>query len=264
MRGRGAGPERARSAPEQCAEDSQDDNGTVTSSPRMRLTRDTIKSGDVRRRIAALDPSFRLLSEAEVRASLAAMLAAPGAPREVWVFAYGSLIWNPAFHFAEQRVGLLHGFHRRFCLWTHLGRGSPQAPGLMLALEPGGSCRGVAYRIAPDAVASELEIIWLREMLGRAYQPRWVAVRTSAGPVRAVAFTINRGHERYAGRLPEDAVAATLACASGELGSCAEYLFNTVAHLEALGIHDRALTRLRNRIARDSRDAEKVPNRAQK
>jgi glutathione-specific gamma-glutamylcyclotransferase len=245
----------------------------VSSPKPVLLTRETIRSGSIRRLVAALDPSLRLLSEAEVRASLAAMLAAPEAPRAVWVFAYGSLMWNPAFHFVERRVGLVHGFHRRFCLWTHLGRGSPDAPGLMLALEPGGSCRGVVYRIAADAVQSELEIIWLREMLARSYVPRWMPVRTREGTVRAVAFTINRLDERYAGRLPEARVAATIAAASGNLGRCSEYLFNTVAHLEALGIHDRPLTRLRDRVARqcaettaprDSQESSKVPIGPQK
>jgi len=205
--------------------------------------------------IAAANPNLRLLSEAERRASLAAMLGAPTAPREIWVFAYGSLIWNPAFEFVEQRVGLVHGFHRRFCLWTHLGRGSPAEPGLMLALEPGGACRGVAYRIADDAVDAELDIIWRREMVGGSYLPRWVAVRTPQGVVRAIAFTINRTNERYAGRLPDEAVAASIAVASGQLGRCSEYLFNTVAHLAALGIHDRPLERLRDRVARAQADA---------
>jgi len=243
---------------------------------RVRLTRDTIRSGAIRRMIAAQDPSFELLSEAEVRASLAAILAAPDAPPEVWVFAYGSLMWNPAFHFVEQRVALVRGFHRRFCLWAHLGRGSPDAPGLMLGLEAGGSCRGVVYRIAADAVASELEIVWLREMLSRAYRPRWVSAQTPAGAVRAIAFTINRAHDRYAGRLPDDIVAATIAGASGNLGPCADYLFNTVAHLEALGIHDRRLALLRDRVASqcantaaptaasDSRNPAKVPARTRK
>ncbi|MEJ0069341.1 MAG: gamma-glutamylcyclotransferase [Pseudomonadota bacterium] len=216
----------------------------------VQLTRETIKSGHVQRMIAAANPDLRLLSEAEIRASLEAMLAAPTAPREVWVFGYGSLIWNPAFEFVEQRVGLVHGFHRRFCLWTQLGRGSPAAPGLMLALERGGTCRGVAYRIAEDAVHAELDILWRREMVGGSYLPRWVAVRTPQGLVRALAFTINRRNERYAGRLSEDRMAASIAVATGQLGPCSDYLFNTVAHLAALGIHDRPLERLRDQVAR--------------
>jgi cation transport protein ChaC len=141
----------------------------------------------------------------------------------------------------------------------------------MLALEAGGACRGVAYRIAETAMPDELEIIWRREMIGGSYTPRWVTVRTADGPVAAVAFTINRANERYAGRLDEGAVAASIARASGQLGACSEYLFNTVAHLEALGIHDRPLARLRDRVAAHAREisgdsfqAEKVPPRAEK
>jgi len=166
------------------------------------------------------------------------------------VFGYGSLIWNPAFEFVERRVARVRGFHRRFCLWTHLGRGTPARPGLMLALEQGGSCRGVAFRIADAAARSELEILWRREMIGGSYLARWIVVETDAGPVRAIAFTINRANERYAGRLPEDVMAATIARAHGQLGACAEYLFNTVSHLSALGIRDRPLERLRDQVAR--------------
>ena len=237
----------------------------------MRLTRDSIKSGAIARLIAAADPTLRLMTDAEIRASLARMLETRPVAGPTWVFAYGSLLWNPAFEFVERRVGIVHGYHRRFCLWTHLGRGSPDCPGLMLALEAGGACRGVAYRIADAAMPDELEIIWRREMIGGSYTPRWVTVRTDAGPVAAVAFTINRANERYAGRLDEGAVAASIARAAGQLGACSEYLFNTVAHLEALGIHDRPLARLRDRVAAharaqtsDSSAPQKVPTRAEK
>lgn len=221
----------------------------------MTLTRESIKAGFVQQMVANSPPGFRALTEAELAASLEATLQAPGAPGDIWVFAYGSLIWNPAFHFTDQRIGILHGYHRRFCLWTHLGRGSPEAPGLILALEPGGSCRGVVYRIAADAVASELEIIWRREMVGGSYAPRWVDVRTSAGKLRALAFTMDRANARYAGRLSDEIVAAAIAKATGRLGPCSEYLFNTVAHLAALGIHDRPLERLRDRVVQRCAEA---------
>src|SRR5271154_3604254 len=94
----------------------------------VRLTRENIKSGHIRRMIEAADPGFRMATEAEIGASLERMLSAREAPREIWVFGYGSLIWNPAFEYVEQRVAQLHGFHRRFCLWTHLGRGTPATP----------------------------------------------------------------------------------------------------------------------------------------
>ena len=214
----------------------------------VRLTREDIRSGRIQRMIAAADPDLRLMSEAEITASLDRVLGAPRVPREIWVFGYGSLIWNPAFEFVERRIGQIHGFHRRFCLWTHLGRGSPAAPGLMLGLLPGGSCRGVAYRVADAAVRSELEILWRREMIGGSYLPRWIPVQTPDGPVRAIAFAVNRANPRYAGRLTETAVAAAIAQAAGRLGPCADYLFETVAHLAALGIHDRRLERLRELV----------------
>jgi cation transport protein ChaC len=219
----------------------------------VRITRDSIRSGAMERLIASTNPTLRLLTDAERQASLETMLRTRPHDGPTWVFGYGSLIWNPAFHFVERRVGVVHGWHRRFCMWSHLGRGSPECPGLMLALEAGGACRGVAYRIADDAMPEELEIIWRREMIGGSYRPRWVRVRTESGPVHAVAFTINRAYEHYAGRLPEARVVEAIARASGYLGPCSEYLFNTVAHLEALGIHDRPLTRLRDRVLADAR-----------
>ena len=166
----------------------------------------------------------------------------------VWVFGYGSLIWNPAFHFTDRVVGTVWGLHRRFCLWTHLGRGCPERPGLVLGLERGGSCRGVAYHIAPEAAREELDIVWRREMISDAYVPRWVSVRTPVATVRALTFTINHAHERYARNLSDEEAAVAIAGASGFLGPCADYLINTVDHLAELGIHDRPLERLRNRV----------------
>src|SRR3546814_9302515 len=113
----------------------------------------------------------------------------------VWLFGYGSLIWNPAFDYAEKRPATVHGLHRRFCLQTHLGRGSRERPGLVLALDRGGSCRGVVLRIAPENVESELDIVWRREMISHSYRPTWVTAQTSDGPVRAIGFAINRSEE---------------------------------------------------------------------
>ncbi len=211
------------------------------------LTRESIRSGAVRK-IAAEHGLLNILSDAELAASLGGMLDQVDLSAGVWVFGYGSLIWNPAFHFTDRVAGTVHGFHRRFCLWAHLGRGRPEQPGLMLGLERGGSCRGVAYRIAPDAVHEELDILWRREMIGGAYRPRWVRVYTPAGAVRAITFTINPAHERYARGISDEEAAAAIARASGFLGACADYLINTVDHLAELGIHDRPLERLRDRV----------------
>lgn len=212
----------------------------------MILTRDSIAGGIVQEMVAR--SGISVLSDAELAASRAATLAA-GPAGDVWLFGYGSLIWNPAFDFAERRIGRIFGYHRRFCLWTHAGRGTPERPGLMLGLDRGGGCRGVLFRVPESEVETELAIVWRREMVNAAYVPRWLAVRTDDGrPLRAIAFVINRRHERYCGALPDARIARVIATAHGRLGPCADYLFNTVGHLEELGIHDRRLTRLRDMV----------------
>jgi glutathione-specific gamma-glutamylcyclotransferase len=153
-------------------------------------------------------------------------------------------MWNPAFHFDEWRVGTVFGFHRRFCLWSTLGRGSPENPGLMLGLDRGGCCQGIALRIHADAVESETDILWRREMVRGAYLPRWVRVHTGQGVVRALTFTINHSHDSYAGVQPEQRVVECIATASDRLGACAEYLVNTVGHMRQLGIEDRNMVKL--------------------
>jgi cation transport protein ChaC len=190
-----------------------------------------------------------LLTEEERRASLAAFLAARPSRGDLWLFAYGSLIWNPLIFFEEKRVGTVRGWHRSFCLWTQSGRGTKARPGLTLGLEPGGSCCGLAFRIAESESARELDIVWRREMLTGVYLPRWVGVESAEGRFDAVAFRVNRAHPRYAGRLPEETVVAAIAAAQGPLGACATYLFNTVQHLEELGVTDRRLSHLSTRVA---------------
>ena len=187
----------------------------------------------------------------ERAASLNATLAeAPtGAPNgDVWVFGYGSLVWNPAFEFAERLRGRIYGFHRAYCIWTPLGRGSPENPGLMLALDRGGSCAGAAFRIAADQLVEELSILWSREMALDSYVPTWVTIHTAVGQVAGLTFTINRNHERYAGRLAPEIIAGYLATAEGYLGTSAEYLANTVAHLGELGVRDATLIDLQRRV----------------
>ena len=216
------------------------------------INREAIRSGafaDMIAEAAALG-LFQPLSDDERRESRRRTLAAAEPGADVWVFGYGSLMWNPAFHFAERRPGHLYGYHRRFCLWTPLGRGSPDNPGLILGLDHGGSCRGVVFRLGADQVEEELDIVWQREMIAGSYRPHWATVRTPAGPVRAIAFVINQAHERYAGRLPLGTVVDHLATAAGRLGSCAEYLENTVAHLDELGINDGPMHALLERVRR--------------
>jgi cation transport protein ChaC len=191
-----------------------------------------------------MPPDMPLLSDAEIEADLDAMLTEHPAGEDVWLFGYGSLMWNPAIEFAEQCGGIVHGWHRRFCLWLHGGRGSPESPGLMLALERGGRCAGTLFRIPAGQVRDELLLAWRRELFTGAYRSRWITALTDAGAVRAVTFVVNRTHDRYAGRLDDARVAALIASATGSLGSCLTYLTETMAALQALGLRDRSLERL--------------------
>lgn len=214
-----------------------------------RITRETVRAGMLRAQIEAADPTMQLLSDAEHRRSVRAILRdRPDGDGDVWLFAYGSLIWNPMVKFIAKRIATVPGYHRRFCLWTHLYRGSPEEPGLVLGLVPGGICRGVVYRIAAAEAREELELLWRREMITGAYQPVWLRTVTAGGRGWAIGFASSRRYERYAGLLPEERVAQTVAKAQGCLGSCASYLFDTAEHLEALGISDPALARVRDRV----------------
>jgi glutathione-specific gamma-glutamylcyclotransferase len=167
----------------------------------------------------------------------------------VWLFAYGSLMWNPEFDYAEVRPAFLRGYHRRFCLYSRDYRGTPERPGLVLGLDRGGSCHGIAYRLPPDRLGPTFDRIWAREMTGRVYQMRRVAVRTADGTITAHACVVRRASPAYAGRLSVDDAARLLAKAVGGRGTGREYLANTVRHLEALGIRDRLLHRIEARVA---------------
>jgi glutathione-specific gamma-glutamylcyclotransferase len=168
----------------------------------------------------------------------------------VWLFAYGSLMWNPGFAAAERRPALLYGYHRRFCLYSKDYRGTPERPGLVLGLDRGGSCHGIAYRLPPDSAADAFARIWSREMTGAVYEMRRVRVRTAAGPVAAHACIVRRQSPDYAGRLSPEAAAQLLAHAVGGRGTGRDYLGNTLRHLDELGIRDRLLHRIAGHVLR--------------
>jgi len=192
-----------------------------------------------------------LLDEAEVERLLESCLAAaPGGARdEAWIFAYGSLIWRPESEVAESLPAMLPGWHRRFCIWQWRNRGTLANPGLMLALERGGACAGVALRLSGPGLREKLRALWLREMRGNSYLARWVRPRTARGPVDAVAFVMNRASDRYAGRLGLEASAERIAAACGARGPSAEYLCETVHGLRAHGLGDRYLWELQSLVA---------------
>ncbi|MCI0430776.1 MAG: gamma-glutamylcyclotransferase [Rhodospirillales bacterium] len=170
---------------------------------------------------------------------------------DFWVFAYGSLMWNPGFPHLEARPARLLGYHRAFCLYSEHYRGTPARPGLVLGLDRGGSCLGRAYRVSAADGPDVARYLDDREMLGEAYDPRWVKVRFEDGRrVPAYAYVINRSCPSYAGQLDPDRLAETIAYAAGERGSNLDYLVNTVRHLDELGIVDSALHDVLERVLR--------------
>jgi len=191
-------------------------------------------------------------TDADRAEAISRLRAARPVDGEVWVFAYGSLIWNPPFEFAERRVGVVRGWHRSFCFgWITRYRGSLEQPGLMLVLDEGGQCEGIAYRLPADKIESSLAELFRREMRGKAdpMRPIWADVETENGRVPAITFVIGRDSERYVGGLSDERTAEVLAVAAGHLGSMADYLCQTVKGLEDLGIHDPHLWRLQELVA---------------
>ncbi len=163
---------------------------------------------------------------------------------DLWIFTYGSLMWDPGFRFAERMPALLRGYHRSFCIYSSRFRGTVARPGLVLGLDRGGACRGIAYRIAESDVPQSLEMLWLREMRRRVYVPRLLSVASGEGRRMALTFLANRTHNGYAGKLALEHCAAIIAECCGERGPNVDYLVNTLRHLDALGVHDHRLHRL--------------------
>jgi glutathione-specific gamma-glutamylcyclotransferase len=229
------------------------------------LTRELIEAGGIDAMIAREAPAMRLLSDSERAASVRATLAArPWG--DAWLFGYGSLIWNPTIHFVERRTARIEGWHRAFCLSALVGRGSTNNPGLVLGLDVGGGCTGVAFRIAEDLLETELALLWRREMLSGAYVPRWLDVLDEQGRCfgSAIAFTIDQTGHHYAGTLGPKEVIRRLATACGALGSAAEYLFRTCEALRAHGIPDQELEGLAARVEAEHGRLGQLPSMVRK
>ena len=183
-----------------------------------------------------LGPDWRR-TDAEREATRAEALAGRDG-EDLWVFAYGSLMWDPGFLFEEVRLALLPDYQRCFCLMTEVGRGSPTAPGLMAALDCGGTCEGLAFRIAGERVDTETEIIWRREMIIQGYVPTFVGLDTAQGTVEGLAFVVDHSGPRYLPDHDPDDAARMIAQGVGQLGTNIEYLDNLAEQLDLLGIHD--------------------------
>jgi cation transport protein ChaC len=232
-----------------------DDEEGAPKTPRA-LTREFLLEGTLPAILARALPNLHILTEEERSASLRDLLAnRPPGTDGVWVFAYGSLIWNPTVHFLESRPAIVRGWHRAFCLSVSVARGTPENPGLMLGLQPGGNCAGVAFRIGEDVMQQELTLLWRREMVAGGYIPVWVPLEQDGIRfAQGIAFTVNPAGPAYVDGLPEAEVVHRLATAKGGFGSAAEYLFRTRDGLRQLGLADPLVERLSELVATAQRN----------
>jgi cation transport protein ChaC len=170
---------------------------------------------------------------------------------ELWVFAYGSLMWQPGFEFRERASAALIGAHRSLCIYSFHHRGTTDCPGLVLGLDQGGACRGVAFSVAPENRDETLAYLRAREQVTDVYMEvvKPISLLDGSGREReAVCYIADRGHPQYAGRLSLARQAKLVRSAAGQAGSNLDYVLNTVRHLEEVGIHDAELMALAGRL----------------
>jgi glutathione-specific gamma-glutamylcyclotransferase len=164
---------------------------------------------------------------------------------DLWVFGYGSLMWRPGFPYLERRHAHLHGYHRALCVFSHVHRGTPAKPGLVLGLDRGGRCHGVAFRVAPEEAEETIAYLRAREQVTGVYVERRLPVHLAgAGKIEAIAYTVDRRHAQYAGRLPDDELLRLVRQGVGVSGANPDYVRSTHSHLSEMGVTDPVLARL--------------------
>ena len=208
----------------------------------MRFGQDRFAEIDAQAKEEGWPPGWRM--EHDAREANRQSVLSERMERDLWVFAYGSLIWDPAVHVEEYRYGALSGWHRSFCMRLEGGRGSHERPGLMAALDEGGHCDGVVFRIPAALVDRETAYMWRREMFSGSYRPVFLDVSTPQGLVEALVFVMEQNDRRYMPDLSEDESARMIAVAEGGLGPNFAYLDSLVRHLDDLGIGDDDMRRL--------------------
>jgi glutathione-specific gamma-glutamylcyclotransferase len=163
---------------------------------------------------------------------------------DLWIFGYASLLWNPEFAYDEHRPAFVRGWHRALRMASRINRGTPERPGLVFALLPGGSCHGAVFRVPRSHAADALEALWQREMPTGVYDPRWLVCRTAQGDVGALAFTLSRKSPQHTGRLSEAQLIEILRHARGRYGTTLDYLLRTARSLQERGVRDHEIERL--------------------
>jgi cation transport protein ChaC len=163
--------------------------------------------------------------------------------KQFWIFGYGSLMWRPGFEFSRKEPALIRGYHRRLCVYSHVHRGTPERPGLVLGLDRGGSCRGVAFMVEPHGWSATLDYLRRREQVTSVYfERRMVIELTATGEkAEAVTYVVDRKHKQYAGVLPLGPLIEYVRQGQGVSGHCTEYVRNTLQHLREMKIGDSTL-----------------------
>ena len=170
---------------------------------------------------------------------------------KLWVFGYGSLIWRPGFPFVERRPSRLTGAHRSLCVYSWVHRGTRQHPGLVLGLDRGGACRGLAFRVADADREAVIAYLREREQVTAVYLERMREVRFADGSrALALAYLVDRAHPQYAGKLDEETQFGIVSTSHGQSGANRDYVLNTASHLAELGMPDPLLDRLAARLRR--------------
>lgn len=178
-------------------------------------------------------------------------------PKIQWVFGYGSLMWRPGFEHLERRPALVRGYHRALCVYSHVHRGTPDRPGLVLGLDSGGSCHGMAFRVAPERWEETVAYLRAREQVTMVYREITVRLRfldNSGEPATALAYVVDRGHQQYAGKLDLERQLAFVRQGIGQSGTSPDYVASAVAHLREMGIHDRRLEALAHALTLPERN----------
>lgn len=173
----------------------------------------------------------------------------PSDDADLWVFGYGSLIWRPGFDFIESVQARLHGYHRSLCVFSHVHRGTPEQPGLVLGLDRGGVCRGVAFRVAGAKAEDTVAYLREREQATSVYLEKWLSLSLADGRrIRGLAYVADRKHLQYAGRLPAEDLLSLVKAGRGVSGENPDYVLQTQEHLQRMGIFDPVLSELAQRL----------------
>ena len=231
------------------------DSDTTQTRSEYEQTRKRLADGTLLRAFRTNPPAgTRLRTDAELEETFNEAIRKHDPCEDLHVFGYGSLMWNPALDVAQTCVARVQGWHRRFCFRTVLGRGTPEQPGATLALDKGGACHGLLFRIEAAKVERELRLLWRREMIAGSYNARWISAYANGVKYRALSFVAIRSHERYIGSRPIEEIARLIRTGKGILGTSRDYFECTLGALDRFGIYDQGIERLRRAVVRADHD----------